>query len=73
MREQAKPKVIAAIPCFNTASSIADVVSRAKKYVDEVIVIDDGSHDGTAETAKTAGTLVPSGYSLFGRRKWIKS
>ena len=40
------PKVVAAIPCFNTASVIADVVSRARKHVDQVIVINrmSGSH-----------------------------
>jgi len=53
-----RPKVVAAIPCFNTELSIADVVSRARKYVDRVIVIDDGSRDGTAEVAKAAGALV---------------
>ena len=53
-----RPKVVAAIPCFNTELSIADVVSRARKYVDQVIVIDDGSRDGTAEVAKAAGALV---------------
>lgn len=55
---QTQPKVIAAIPCFNTAPFIVDVVSRARKHVDEVIVIDDGSHDGTAEAARAAGALV---------------
>ena len=47
--QQTRPKVLAAIPCFNTEPFIADVVSNAKKYVDRVIVIDEGSHDGTAE------------------------
>jgi len=51
-------KTIAAIPCFNTDRFIADVVSRAKKHVDEVIVIDDGSHDNTSEVARAAGALV---------------
>jgi len=50
--------IIAAIPCFNTEPFISDVVSRAKKYVDQVIVINDGSQDGTAETARAAGALV---------------
>jgi len=57
-RQTSQPKVIAAIPCFNTEASIADIVTKAKKYVDQVIVIDDGSHDGTAEIAKAAGALV---------------
>ncbi|MCL0070685.1 glycosyltransferase family 2 protein [Dehalococcoidia bacterium] len=58
--QQTRPKVLAAIPCFNTEPFIADVVSNAKKYVDQVVVINDGSHDGTAEAARTAGALVIS-------------
>jgi len=53
-----QPKVIAAIPCFNTEPFIGDVVSEAKKYVNQVIVIDDGSYDSTSEAAKTAGAQV---------------
>ena len=53
-----KPKVIAAIPCYRTERYVRDVVSRAKKYVDQVIVVDDGSDDGTGEMAREAGALV---------------
>jgi len=56
----ARPKVVAAIPCLNTEPFIAAVVTRAKKYVDQVIVIDDGSTDGTAEAAKAAGATIIS-------------
>jgi len=71
---QAKqPKVIVAIPCFNTESFITDVVSKAKKYVDQVIVIDDGSHDSTAEAARAAGALVISHGTNRGYGKAIKS
>jgi glycosyltransferase involved in cell wall biosynthesis len=51
-------KVVAGIPCLNTQNHIAEVVARAKKYVDEVIVIDDGSTDMTAEAASLAGATV---------------
>jgi glycosyltransferase involved in cell wall biosynthesis len=51
-------KVIAAIPCFNEQQFIADIVSRAKKHVDEVIVVDDGSTDATANIAQAAGAIV---------------
>jgi len=51
-------RVIAAIPCFNTEHFIADVVSRAREYVDQVVVIDDGSYDGTAQVARAAGALI---------------
>ena len=51
-------KVVAAIPCFNTEKYITDVVTTARKYVDDVIVIDDGSTDMTAKTAEIAGACV---------------
>ena len=43
-----QPKIVAAIPCYNEARFIGEVVAKAKKYVDQVIVVDDGSRDGTA-------------------------
>jgi glycosyltransferase involved in cell wall biosynthesis len=52
------PRIVVAIPCYNTASFIADIVSKARQYADEVIVIDDGSDDGTAETARLAGASI---------------
>lgn len=73
MREQDKPKVLAAIPCFNTEPCIADVVSKAKEYVDQVVVIDDGSHDGTAEAARAAGALVINHGTNRGYGEAIKS
>jgi len=53
-----KPKIIAAIPCFNEERCIGSVVIRVKKFVDSVIVIDDGSTDATAEIATEAGADV---------------
>ncbi len=55
-----KPKVVAVIPCYNTAPHITEVVSKARQYVDQVIVVDDGSTDDTAEVARKAGALVLS-------------
>ena len=51
-------KVIAAIPCYNTAKTIGDVVTKTLQYVDEVLVIDDGSKDKTVEVARAAGARV---------------
>lgn len=51
-------KIIAAIPAYNEQEFIGDVVIQAKKYVSQVIVIDDGSTDATAEVAAMAGALV---------------
>jgi glycosyltransferase involved in cell wall biosynthesis len=48
-------RTCALIPAFNEASYIADVVERAREHVAEVVVIDDGSGDGTADIARAAG------------------
>ena len=50
--------VVAGIPCFNEELSIGSVVVKARKFVDKVIVIDDGSTDATAEVAAGAGAEV---------------
>lgn len=46
------------IPCYNEALSIGDVVKGTLLYVQEVIVIDDGSTDRTDTIAKAAGAIV---------------
>lgn len=51
-------KVAAAIPCYNEARFIREIVSRIRKYVDLVMVVDDGSTDATAQLAEGAGALV---------------
>jgi glycosyltransferase involved in cell wall biosynthesis len=48
-------RTCALIPAFNEAPYIADVVERAREHVAEVVVIDDGSGDGTADIARAAG------------------
>ncbi len=53
-----KKKILAAIPCYNEEATIGSVVIKAKRYVDEVVVIDDGSVDDTANVAKEAGATV---------------
>ncbi|MCS7283801.1 MAG: glycosyltransferase family 2 protein [Anaerolineae bacterium] len=53
-----KEGVVAVIPAYNEARFIGSVVLQARKYVDTVIVVDDGSVDATAEIASAAGALV---------------
>ncbi len=51
-------KIIAVIPAYNEATRIARVVQDALKHVERVIVVDDGSTDGTGPAARQAGALV---------------
>nr|MBC7245838.1 glycosyltransferase family 2 protein [Chloroflexota bacterium] len=51
-------KTAAIIPAHNEERFIGSVVLQVHKYVDVVIVVDDGSTDATAEIAEAAGALV---------------
>jgi glycosyltransferase involved in cell wall biosynthesis len=58
----AVPKVSAVIPACNERPTIAGVISPllAHPAIDEVIVVDDSSTDGTAELARSLGATVIS-------------
>jgi len=53
-----KPRIVAVIPALNEEKTIAAVVDATRKYVDEVIVVDDASSDSTALTAKERGAIL---------------
>jgi len=48
-------RVVACIPAYNEEKTISNIVKVLKKYVDEVIVYDDGSIDKTVHIAKDSG------------------
>lgn len=50
--------VMVGIPCYNEEIAIGSLVLRASQYADEVVVLDDGSTDKTAEVARLAGARV---------------
>jgi len=49
---------IAAMPAFNEENHIAKTIVGCRKYVDKVVVVDDGSSDATAEIAEALGAIV---------------
>jgi len=52
------PTVLVAIPAYNEAATIWEVVTEAHPHADEVLVVDDGSEDDTARRAEEAGATV---------------
>jgi UDP-N-acetylglucosamine---dolichyl-phosphate N-acetylglucosaminyltransferase len=53
-------RIAAAIPAFQAEPSVAAVVRAAREVLPEVLVVDDGSTDGTAGAAREAGARVIS-------------
>jgi len=53
-----KPFIIACIPAYNEEATIAKVIIQTQKYVDKIIVCDDGSSDLTGLIAERLGAEV---------------
>jgi len=64
---------LAVIPCYNEEITIGSIVIRTARYVDNVLVVDDGSIDDTARTAKQAGAIVISHKDNKGKSSGIKT
>jgi dolichol-phosphate hexosyltransferase len=61
-------KITAIIPCLNEEQGVEQVLKLMPDYVDEVIVVDNGSTDRTAEVAANYGaTVVPEMVRGYGR------
>lgn len=50
--------IVSLLPAFNEEKRIRDVILETRKYVDRVLVCDDGSTDSTYDVAKQAGAEV---------------
>lgn len=63
------------IPAFNEDKTVGSVVKTVKSldYIDEIIVVDDGSHDNTAREAEKAGATVIQHMKNRGKGAAIKT
>src|SRR5687768_7074860 len=57
MPPDASPPILALIPGYNEAPRIGTVIEAALRHL-PVVVVDDGSTDGTADVSETAGATV---------------
>ncbi len=53
-------KIICVIPAYNEAQHITKVIERVRPFVQEIVVVNDCSHDQTAKLALAAGATVIS-------------
>jgi len=65
--EQARQQVevVGIIPCYNVAEFCEQVIRQAVRYVDRLILIDDGSADGTGGVLARMQTLMPETVSVI--------
>lgn len=66
-------RTLIVIPCYNEEMTIGSVILKSRKYGDAVLVVDDGSHDGTVAVACEAGALVISHPKNLGKSAAIKT
>jgi len=57
--------VVAVIPCYDVEEYCGQVIAQAANFVDHLIVVNDGSHDGTANVLSRLNALMPGKMSVI--------
>lgn len=60
-----RASVVGIIPCYNVADFCEQVVLQAVRHVDRLLVIDDGSTDGTSEVLARLAAAMPERVGLI--------
>jgi glycosyltransferase involved in cell wall biosynthesis len=66
-------KTIAIIPAYNEEIGIGSIILNVQRYVDHVLVVDDGSNDSTADIAELAGAEVIRHHQNQGKGAALKT
>ena len=64
--------IIALIPAYDEEVAIGSVILRTLQYVDDVLIVDDGSSDATSQVAKLAGAKVITHPTNLGKGEGLK-
>ena len=73
MSNNSKPFVVACIPAYDEEQSIGSIVVRATKYVDRIIICDDGSKDLTSDIAEGLGAVIVKHERNLGKGAALKT
>ena len=66
-------KSVAIIPAYNEEVALGSIILRTLQYVDEVIIVNDGSDDKTVEVARLAGAEIINHATNLGKGEALKS
>ena len=66
-------KSVAIIPAYNEEVALGSIILRTLQYVDEVIIVNDGSDDTTVEVARLAGAEIINHATNLGKGEALKS
>ena len=68
-----RKKIFAIIPAYNEDKYIGNIIKETKKYVDKVIVVDDGSKDQTKQIAEKNRAIVLEHWVNLGKGAALKT